>query len=198
MLTGTVMSGKEIMMRDFMKKMNPGSVAGFILCIVFGVILCIWPGEILVLICRIAALLILFCGALNLILGLKNGGILTDGFQTIGGIALCVVGLWILIAPASFIKLIPVVVGIVLIYHGIRDIYLCVRMRRADHKWWIGMITAAVTAVLGIVLIRCAFLAMEMGMVILGIFLIYDGISGLWLTKRRSKRDPIDVDYEEL
>ena len=102
--------------------------------------------------------------------GLKNGGIVTDGFQTIGGIALCVVGLWILIAPASFIKLIPVVVGIVLIYHGIRDIYLCVRMRRADHKWWIGLITAAVTAVLGIVLIRCAFLAMEMGMVILGIF----------------------------
>lgn len=185
-------------MNDFIKKLKPGSLTGFILCIIFGAILCIWPGEILIAICRIAGIILLICGVVNLILGLKNGGINEQGFQTIGGIALCVIGIWILAAPASFIKLIPIVIGIVLIYHGIRDIYISFKVKRADHIWWVGLITAVVSAVLGIVLIRCAFLAMEIGMIMLGIFLIYDGISGLWLMRRTSKRGPIDVDYEEL
>ena len=185
-------------MSEFFKKINPGSVTGFILCIIFGAVLCIWPGEILIIICRIAGLVLLVCGALNLILGLKNGGISINGMQTIGGIAHCVIGIWILAAPASFIKLIPIVIGVVLIYHGVRDIYICIKMKRADHKWWVGLITATVSVVLGIVLIRCAFLAMEIGMMFLGIFLIYDGVSGLWLMRRTSKRGPIDVDYKEL
>lgn len=185
-------------MSEFLKKINPGSVTGFILCIIFGAVLCIWPGTILIVICRIAGLVLLVCGVLNLIFGLRNGGRNINGMQTIVGIILCVVGIWILAAPASFIKLIPIVIGVVLIYHGIRDIYICIRIKRADHKWWIGLITAVVSAVLGVVLIRCAFLAMEIGMIVLGIFLIYDGISGLWLMRRTGKRGPIDVDYEEL
>ena len=185
-------------MSHIWKKINPGSVAGYILCIIFGVILCLWPSGVLVTICRIAGILILLCGVLNLVLGLRGAGVMSDGFQTVMGIVLCAVGIWILAAPVTFIKLIPVVIGIVLIYHGIRDIVFCVKMRRADHKWWVGLITALVTLVLGIVLIRCAFLTMQIGMVLLGLVLIYDGISGLWLTKRRSRRDPIDVDYTEL
>lgn len=191
-------------MSEFLKKIRPGSMTGFILCIIFGVIICIWPGTVLITICRVAGAVILACGIYNLIMGAKNQNVAVRSFQVIAGIVLCVIGLWILAAPATFLKLIPVVIGLILIYHGIKDIYVSVLIKQGqDKKWWIGLLTAIVTVILGFVLIRCAFRALEIGMVFLGVVLIYDGVSGLWLTRRTGKGgksgpDVVDVDYEEL
>ncbi len=191
-------------MSEFLKRIRPGSMVGFILCIIFGVIICIWPGTVLITICRVAGAIILACGIYNLIMGAKNQNAAAKSFQVIAGIVLCVIGLWILAAPGTFLKLIPVVIGLILIYHGVKDIYVSTQIRQGqDQKWWVGLITAIVTVILGLVLIRCAFKALEIGMVFLGIVLIYDGISGLWLTSRTGKGkkngpDVVDVEYKEL
>lgn len=192
-------------MAEFLKKIRPGSIVGFILCIVFGVVVCIWPGTVMIIACRIAGALLLACGIYNLIMGARNQNMAVRGFQITAGLVLCVVGVWILAAPGTFLKLIPVVIGLVLIYHGVKDIYISILVKKGqDKRWWIGTITAVISVVLGVILIRCAFLALEIGMIYLGIVLIYDGISGLWLTSRtgRGKRgksdDVIDVDYKEV
>lgn len=174
-------------MKDFIKNKS-GSVLGYLVCIVFGVIICFNPGEVLTTICRIAGLVILICGAYYLILGVKNENAAARSFQFIIGIVLAIAGIWIALRPGTFLKLIPIFVGIVMVYHGVMEIYTSMKSRKSNSKWGVGLITAIISLLLGLYLIFRAFKALEIGMVILGLVLIYDGISGLWLVIRTSGR----------
>lgn len=187
-------------MSDFMNKIRSGSAIGYVLCIVFGIIICIWPGTILLTICRIAGLLILLLGIFRLIVCIKDMHVLNKGYPMFIGIVLCVIGIWILSAPGTFLKLIPIVIGVVLIYHGVKNIFIAIQLKQGNNsQWWIGLIIAVLAVIFGLVLIRCAFLALEIGMIIIGIALIYTGISGIWVSRHESgTRDRvIDVDYRE-
>lgn len=179
-----------------------GSLAGYILCIVLGIVICIWPGTILLALCRIAGLAILIFGIYKLISCFRGNHHINYGWPLFLGVILCGLGIWILAAPGTFLKLIPIVIGLVLIYHGVKEIYTCVRIKRNHHpRWWGGLIIGILAIVFGVFLIRGAFLALEIGMIILGLALIYTGVTGIWSSHRGgggSGRDRIiDVDYRE-
>lgn len=176
-----------------------GSAAGYILCIVLGIVICIWPGTILLTLCRIAGLAILLFGIYKVIISIKRNYVVDNGGALFLGIVLCALGIWILSAPGTFLKLIPIVIGLVLIYHGVKDIYTCVQFRRSHNpRWWGSLIIGILALVFGVLLIRGAFLALEIGMIIFGIALIYTGVTGLWISHRGGGRDRIiDVDYRE-
>ena len=188
-------------MSGFMNKNQDGSVIGYILCIVFGIVICIWPGAVLLTFCRIAGLLILLFGIFRLITCAASPYLLHQGYPLAIGVVLCLLGVWILCAPGTFLKLIPMVIGVVLIFNGVKNIYLSVKFKRGSDSWWgISLILGILAVIFGIVLIRCAFLALEIGMIILGIALIYTGVSGLFLNHHTGggTRDKIiDVDYRE-
>lgn len=65
---------------------------------------------------------------------------------------------------------------------------------------------AIATIIIGVILMLHTWLALEIGMMAVGLILIYDGISGLWLNGRAGRAyksyhnpedDIIDVDYKE-
>lgn len=186
-------------MSELMHRRN-GSVAGYIFCIVLGIVICIWPGTILLALCRIAGLAILLFGIYRLIICAKYGNRMPGAGLLLLGIVLCALGIWILCAPGTFLKLIPVVIGLVLIYHGVKECYTCIQIRRnQDHRWWIGLLLGILAIVFGIFLIRGAFLALEIGMIILGIALIYTGLTGIWAVHHvgGGRQKIIDTDYRE-
>lgn len=187
-------------MSDFFNKIRSGAVIGYILCIVFGIVICIWPGTVLLTICRIAGLLLLLLGIFRLVVCIKDQDALSRGYPMFVGIILCVLGIWVLSAPGTFLKLIPIVVGVLLIYHGVKNIYTSIQEKKSkDSHWWVGLIIAVLSVIFGIILMRCAFLALEIGMIFIGIALIYTGISGLWSSRHeKNHRDRIiDVEYRE-
>lgn len=187
-------------MSDFIRKVRGSAAIGYILCIVFGIIICIWPGTVLLTICRIAGLLLLLLGIFRLIVCIKDQNALNKGYPLFVGLLLCVLGIWILSAPGTFLKLIPIVIGVLLIYHGVKNIYTSVQGKRSnDSRWWISLIIAVLSVIFGIILMRCAFLALEIGMIFIGIALVYTGISGLWCSHHeKNHRDRIiDVEYRE-
>lgn len=190
---------------------NNSNIIGYILCIVLGIVICIWPGAILLTLCRIAGCLILLFGIFRLIACMKDPYMAHRGFPMFIGVVLCVVGIWILSAPGTFLKLIPVVIGILLIYQGVRNIYISIAIKKAvDSRWWATLLIGILSVIFGLVLIKCAFAALKIGMIILGIALIYVGVTGLWTGrgpggsggfggsggKRRNR--VIDADYREL
>ena len=56
-------------MSDLFQKIKKESMITSIICIVFGVMFCIWPGTILVTLCRIAGLVMLAAGIVLLVQG---------------------------------------------------------------------------------------------------------------------------------
>ena len=130
-----------------------------IICIVFGVMFCIWPGTILVTLCRIAGLVLLAAGIVLLVQGIRIREMLGRSVRMLPAVVCVVIGIWILARSGVFVILML-------------------------HTW----------------------LALEIGMMAVGLILIYDGISGLWLNGRAGRAyksyhnpedDIIDVDYKE-
>lgn len=194
-------------MSEFIKKIKASSSLAFVLCIVFGVIICIWPGAVLVTVCRIAGALILAFGIYSLVLCGKNENSMIRSFQLIAGILLCVLGTWILLVPGTFLRLIPIVIGVVLVYHGIKNLFLHSQVKDASGKsGMIYVILSLIALVFGLIMIFGASFFLKAGMVLVGIGLIYDGISGLFVMRRMGDRhkklnnedDIIDVDYKEM
>ena len=58
-------------MSDLFQKIKKESMITSIICIVFGVMFCIWPGTILVTLCRIAGLVLLAAGIILLVQGIR-------------------------------------------------------------------------------------------------------------------------------
>ena len=58
-------------MSELFQKIKKESMITSIICIVFGVMFCIWPGTILVTLCRIAGFVLLVAGIVLLIQGIR-------------------------------------------------------------------------------------------------------------------------------
>ena len=73
-----------------------------IICIVFGVMFCIWPGTILVTLCRIAGFVLLVAGIVLLIQGIRIQEMLGRSVRLLPAGVCVVIGIWILAKPGVF------------------------------------------------------------------------------------------------
>ena len=114
-----------------------------------------------------------------------------DGFPVwflIPGLLLAALGLWLLSRPASVIVLIQFSFAAVLLFHGVIDLQSALSlMREGWPRWWIDLALAALTLVLGGVVLFNPFGTMEALTILIGLSLVYDGISDLVLIHRLSR-----------
>lgn len=98
------------------------------------------------------------------------------------GIVLVLLGIWICTQPRIVLSIIPVVVGIIVLIHGLMDIQYTLDIKRTGStKWWIALIAAILTLIVGLLLVFNPFTAYEITMIMLGIAMLYDGGSDLVL-----------------
>lgn len=194
-------------MSAILEKMKKGSTILFIVCIVIGVLFCIWPSASLMVLCMVIGAILIIIGIVLLAMALKRDS-LNQILFLLPGVICLVLGLWIFFRPATFVVLIPVVIGIVMIYHGIRDISYMMQINRMTGRQNMGALALAViTLVIGLLLIVFTWQAIKVGMIFIGIALVYDGIAGLFLLGKATRngggtwsgrgKPPIDVDYKE-
>lgn len=136
-----------------------------IICIVFGVMFCIWPGTILVTLCRIAGLVMLAAGIVLLVQGIRIREMLGRSVRMLPAVVCVVIGIWILARPGVFVSLIPILIGVMLAYHGFKDLVFCLEVKKASSpRWWIGLLVAIATIIIGVILMLHTWLALEIGM----------------------------------
>lgn len=104
------------------------------------------------------------------------------------GIVLAVIGAWILLKPESIMKAVPVIVGIIIVIHGINNAVQSVDLKKLGYgNWWVACLLGLATIVLGAVLIFKPFGVINTVTRVIGGFLIYDGLSDLWILSRLFK-----------
>ena len=132
---------------------------------------------------------LLLYGVLQIILYLfaKERTIYLQG-MLLFGIVLAVIGAWILLKPESIMKAVPVIVGIIIVIHGINNAVQSVDLKKLGYgNWWIACLLGLATIVLGAVLIFKPFGVINTVTRVIGGFLIYDGLSDLWILSRLFK-----------
>ena len=99
-----------------------------------------------------------------------------------------VLGVWIIAKPDMILSLIPVLCGIVILLHGFMDLQQALNLRRAGYQnWGAALVVAIVTVIFGGALLFNPLMAANVGIMLMGIGLIFDGVSDLWLLTRVSK-----------
>ncbi|MBR2188729.1 MAG: DUF308 domain-containing protein [Eubacterium sp.] len=167
-------------MFEKMKHVKLNITLSAVLTVILGVVLVIWPGETVETFARIFGVLLLLAGAVLLITALRS-------FRPalIGALLLLAVGIWAFANPKALTSILPVAAGVLLITHGVQDLALLPSLKRyrAD-KWGVTILFAIFSIGFGVLCIARAFGIVKLLMVIIGLMLIYDGVTDMVIVRK--------------
>ena len=181
-------------MKEKIKGLRLNITLSGVISIIIGVLLLVYPTESLYTISRGIAAIIILAGLFVIISQIFENGFNVMGI-VVGGV-LAVIGIWIFAAPDSIVSIIPIAIGVILVVHGLQDLGLAIEALRVKApRAWIIFIFAIINILLGIVCVADAFKLVAVATRIIGIMLIYDGITDIFTVhKVRKAEKVIDVD----
>ena len=186
-------------MKDFMQELKLNFILTALFCIVCGVVLFVWPDVSARIVCMVLGAILVLMGAVYLVSFFSSpAGSFMKQIHLLLTICFVAIGVWILLKPEFVIRLIPVIVGIIIILHGIYDLQQAVYLCRAKYSfWWLALLFAVLTVAFGGVLIWNPFEAMNIAVKFIGVFLVFDGVSDLWIFSRARRVTTIIRDAVE-
>lgn len=195
-------------MGNLLKRLKTNIVISAILCVVLGIVLVVWPDLSMQIVCIAIGAVLLIGGGVRLAVYFTNkDGSMYAQMSLITGIVLAVVGVWILMKPDKVLAIIPIIVGIVIVLHGINDLQQAVSLFKDKYdKWWVALVLGLLTIGFGVLLICRPFEALDTVVMLIGLFLIYDGLSDIWIVSRiyrtakalKQEAEALDVEAKEV
>lgn len=176
-------------MEKLFRGLKTNVVVSALLCVLLGLVLLFWPGLSMRIVCgAIGAVLIL--GGLARIIEyfIVRDGSMYSQITLLFGIVFAVVGVWIIMKPEKVLAIIPIIVGIIIVLHGLHDLKQALSLFQDKYdKWWVALLLGILTVGFGVLLVWRPFAAVDTVVMLIGIFLIYDGISSIWIVSRVAK-----------
>lgn len=180
-------------MFDYLKNLKANYTLSAIICVVIGLVLIIWPGTSTQLVCMVLGSVLLLYGLIQLALYLfaRERTLYLQGMLVLG-IIFCVLGVWILLKPEIVIATVPIIIGIIIVVHGLHKISQAISLNKMGYdNWWVALLFGILTVALGGVLIYNPFSVINTVVRVIGAFLLYDGLSNMWILSRvfKTKRN---------
>jgi len=159
------------------------------LFIALGIILILWPNEVMRTSCYMLAAMLIIVGVISLINYLRKdiSGILYR-YDLVVGLSAVLGGILVIIKVDQLLSLIPVVLGFLVTISGILKMQNSVDMLRLGQgTWYVAFCMAILNIIFGIVLLIDPF-SRELLVYLLGAALIFSGITDLYVTISISRR----------
>lgn len=192
-------------MKEILKKIKADTILSAVLCIILGVVLLVYTEQTTSLFCKLLALVLIVMGVAHMLTYFTDRA--GNNLRLIAGVIVLLLGIWIFINPKIIINLIPAIIGAILFLHGVEDLRLSIQAKEGEGSAWIScLILAIINLALGILLIVKAFEAAQIAFKLIGLALIYDGVSDIWIVSRAVKavkeaqqeQNAIDTEGKEL
>ncbi len=177
-------------MKNFLKRIRADYLFSSILSILFGLAFVIWPSKVNETVGLVIGIALIAIGAIYLAGFLF--GLVTNGVSAAMGVMVLIVGVIVLVNPRIIGMILPCLIGVILLVHGVRGIRESVVSKKYGYgNWSAGVVLAAVCIVLGTISIVGAifgkFGVVEWPYILIGIALIYNGLSNLWISVHSSR-----------
>ena len=167
-------------MKDFFKRIRGEVLISAVLSMALGTLLMIFTDEFQKIFCIATAVALVIAGIFYIISFFMNTPL--RQLKLGAGTVLAIVGVWFLISPDTLWKIVSVVVGAVLLIHGIQDVKLAIDSKKyMAPKWWLSLIFGVLNIVLAAVCIAHMFSPIKFIIYLMGIALIYDGITDIFI-----------------
>jgi uncharacterized membrane protein HdeD (DUF308 family) len=191
-------------MKELMRRIRADYMLSSLLCIAMGVVFIVNPDDV-------SSVIGTVCAAVLIIIGLVYLGsyflhVVTNGISAAMGAVVLLLGVWVLLQPQIVTTLVPIVIGVVLLAHGVRGFRESLATRKfGSDAWGIGAVLSVISMVLGVVCIVEAFGIVTFAIKVIGVALIYNGISNIYIaiassrSERRYRKNhgTIDVEFNE-
>ena len=149
--------------------------------IVLGFVMIFYPDKVSIALCYTLGGALTVYGLFNLITYFTSKQAFF-GFEMIVGIAATAFGVFFLISPQSILGMIFAIIGILIIVDSTIDIKRSFQLKSLGVEyWWISFVVSALIIIFAITTIIFPGFFADIIMIILGIALVYEGISGLTL-----------------
>lgn len=154
------------------------SILTAVILIAAGILIIIWPDSMMLMLTKVLGAFMAVAGIAQFIRSLADS--VRNPFKTAAALCLLVFGGWVFFFPDPITRFIPTVLGILLIAHGIdTSISAGLGKKAAIDKWWILLLLALLSMIMGVLCIVFCEWFRTAGMILLGLFLLYDGISSI-------------------
>lgn len=167
--------------KEKLKDLRSSSVLPALLCVVYGIVLIIWPDISSNFICYAIGAAIMLVGVIFVIRYIRKD-LVRDFYRkdlVIGLIAISL-GLVALLRVELIKGLIPTILGIVVLFSGIVKLQNAIDMFRMQYTYWyIILILALLNVGFGILLILEPIWIVDIVFILIGCGLVYSGISDL-------------------
>lgn len=195
-------------METILKKIKANVLISALLCIALGIVLVVWPGMSVKIVCRAIGAVLVINGLIRLLnFVFRKDGSLFSQMNLILGVVIALIGIWIFSRPDTIIALVPILVGVIIVIHGINNLEQAVSLFQSKYdKWWVALVLGLITVGFGVLLIFRPFEAVDTLIMFIGLFLIYDGVSDIWIISRVSRTakqlkqemEAVDADAKEI
>lgn len=153
--------------------------------IVLGIVLLIWPAGSLLIIAKCVGIILAVGGIAACVMYYRDHESAIRSFLLVLALVMLICGGVIFLHPEELVKLIPTIVGILVMFSGLINLGETFILSHSKYgKWWISLIIAIITIGLGIFIINKAFSLAALITRIAGGVLIFDGASHLWVLSR--------------
>ncbi|RDY31501.1 HdeD family acid-resistance protein [Lachnotalea glycerini] len=162
-----------------------------ILNICLGITLLVYPKMTMTAICYAFGGVLIICALFHVFFYFKykKQNSLVN-FNIIIAIVTGVIGIWIVSKPSMVIYIIPVIFGFVLVIHSIVNVKQGIELKEKFYQhWWISFFMAVIHIGFASLLFINPFQAETTLMIAIGISLLYDGISSIWILSRIGKAE---------
>ncbi len=186
---------------NYIKSLKVNYSLSAVICVILGIVLLVWPGQSTQVVCMVLGIVLGGYGLIQIILYLatKEKTMVSHSMMMLG-VVLAVIGGWIVLKPETIIKAVPMIVGILIVIHGFHNAVQAIDLKKMQYdNWWVALLLSLLTVALGVVLICNPFTIVDTVVRIIGAFLVYDGLSDMWILSRvfktkKNREKIIDTD----
>ncbi len=175
-------------MKSVLRQQRRSSIAAAVVTLLLGLALVFWPNRSVGILCMLLGAAVLLTGILYILGWFSRHRDRVSALVLLPGVVFCGLGVWMLSSPASLIRVVQYIFGAVLLFHGVVDLQAAwTLMSRRWPRWWLDMILGALTLALGVLVLINPFGAFAALVVLIGLSLVFDGASDLYLIWRLSR-----------
>ncbi len=151
-----------------------------LLYIALGAVLCFYPEMSLVWVCNFVGAIILIYGAIKIFTYIRNRSVGVFRFDLILGILFVVVGGFLLLRPDIIVSILPVTIGIYILFDSLTNIRQALDLKDAGYeKWWSMLILGIIMIILGLILVLNPFGTVALTVMFMGGLFLYRGVSNI-------------------
>ena len=174
-------------MFDLLRRIRVNFVLTAILTLILGILLITSPGTAMRTVFLLVGWTLVISGAASLLTAIFSKGQLVGQGDLVLGLIQLATGLVVLMRPGFLMSLAGIVVGFVLLIHGIHDIQHARESKALGYEWKLSMGVGVAAVVMGVIVMINPFSTIETLLRIAGIFLLVDGIADLLMVWRTTR-----------